>query len=255
MQKGFTAVLLAAGVGSRLGDLTKETPKPLTPVNGVPLIAYTIAWVKALGAGRVVVVGGYMFDEVEATVHKIDPDIIMARNDEFKGTHRMVSLLRAAEHVQGDLLVQDADYLYHADVSDLLRDKDYNEITVHASRDKSTYTIQDVVIGVDAQMHLTTMYKTEATKPQLEDNEWYFNSLVYCPENKVQAFFDRANKMIEKSGDGWLHVEDVILDHANSENVVDVYDAGKPLWVEVDNKQELVAAERFVSESGDRILV
>ena len=36
------AVILAAGKGVRMGDLTKECPKPMLPLNGKPKLAYTV---------------------------------------------------------------------------------------------------------------------------------------------------------------------------------------------------------------------
>ncbi|TSA55924.1 MAG: nucleotidyltransferase family protein, partial [Planctomycetaceae bacterium] len=36
------AVILCAGTGSRLGNLTKAVPKPMLPLNGKPLLAYTL---------------------------------------------------------------------------------------------------------------------------------------------------------------------------------------------------------------------
>ena len=36
------ALILAAGFGSRMGDLTEKTPKPLLSVNQKPLIIYAI---------------------------------------------------------------------------------------------------------------------------------------------------------------------------------------------------------------------
>jgi NDP-sugar pyrophosphorylase family protein len=36
------AIILCAGYGTRLGDLTKDTPKPMLPVNGKPLLEYIV---------------------------------------------------------------------------------------------------------------------------------------------------------------------------------------------------------------------
>jgi len=43
------AMILAAGEGTRLRPLTLETPKVLLPIGGVPLIEYTLAWLKSHG--------------------------------------------------------------------------------------------------------------------------------------------------------------------------------------------------------------
>ena len=47
------AMILAAGEGTRLRPLTLETPKVLLPVAGVPLICYTLTWLRSHGIGEV----------------------------------------------------------------------------------------------------------------------------------------------------------------------------------------------------------
>jgi mannose-1-phosphate guanylyltransferase/mannose-1-phosphate guanylyltransferase/phosphomannomutase len=44
--ENIRAMILAAGMGSRLQGLTKDTPKVLFPIGGLPVIQYTLAWLK-----------------------------------------------------------------------------------------------------------------------------------------------------------------------------------------------------------------
>lgn len=53
------AVILAAGDGGRLGELTRDRPKPLVEVGGRPIIAYTLDALRAAGIRDVAVVIGY----------------------------------------------------------------------------------------------------------------------------------------------------------------------------------------------------
>jgi len=53
--KVTTAMVLAAGQGTRLKPLTLEIPKVLLPIGGVPLICYTLAWLKRHGISGVVI--------------------------------------------------------------------------------------------------------------------------------------------------------------------------------------------------------
>lgn len=49
------AMVLCAGFGTRLGDLTRELPKPLLPLNGQPLLAYLLGHLKSQGVRDVAI--------------------------------------------------------------------------------------------------------------------------------------------------------------------------------------------------------
>lgn len=49
------ALILAAGKGTRLGNLTLATPKPMLPVHDKPLLAHTVAWLRRQGVRQIAV--------------------------------------------------------------------------------------------------------------------------------------------------------------------------------------------------------
>ena len=53
------AIILAAGMGKRLGELTKDNTKCMVPVNGIRLIDRMLTQLSALQLNRVVIVVGY----------------------------------------------------------------------------------------------------------------------------------------------------------------------------------------------------
>lgn len=62
------AMILAAGLGARMGELTQHTPKPMLKVNGKPLIEYTLESLKASGITEVVVNLFYLGDQIKAFI-------------------------------------------------------------------------------------------------------------------------------------------------------------------------------------------
>ena len=67
------AILLAAGMGTRLRPLTLETPKPLIKVNGESIIERQIKCLKEIGIDEIIVVTGYLhekFDCINIYLHR-----------------------------------------------------------------------------------------------------------------------------------------------------------------------------------------
>lgn len=58
-------VILAAGKGTRLGDLTKDTPKPMLPIAGKPVLEYIIDQIKESGISDFALVVRYLREKVE----------------------------------------------------------------------------------------------------------------------------------------------------------------------------------------------
>jgi NDP-sugar pyrophosphorylase family protein len=91
------AVILAAGRGTRLGAIGRDTPKPLVPVAGVPVIERILDALEVDGFADVVVVTGHRADEVEQ--HLATRPLRFVRQSEPEGTAHAV---RAAHDAVGD---------------------------------------------------------------------------------------------------------------------------------------------------------
>ena len=95
----MTAVVLAAGRGTRMGALTASTPKPLLAVAGRPLIEHVLGGFAAAGVRRAVVVTGYLGDAVEAALgdgSRLGLQTVYCRQDRTDGTARAPAVGRAA---------------------------------------------------------------------------------------------------------------------------------------------------------------
>jgi NDP-sugar pyrophosphorylase family protein len=68
-----TVCILAGGLGTRLGELTRETPKPLVEVAGEPFLAHQLRLLAHHGARRVVLCVGYRGELIERRIgHEAD---------------------------------------------------------------------------------------------------------------------------------------------------------------------------------------
>jgi NDP-sugar pyrophosphorylase family protein len=113
------AVILAAGLGTRLRPYTLETPKPLLVVRGRPLLDWTLAALP-VSVDRVLVVVNYLAEQIERYLgsqkHVVSWQIV--RQQEPRGTGDALRACR--EHLRSDrFLVLNGDDLYGA--TDLAR--------------------------------------------------------------------------------------------------------------------------------------
>lgn len=91
----FTALILAAGLGSRLRPLTDTTPKCLLDVGGQTILARQLERVAAAGIRRAVVVTGYLGEMVEAHLRAAPQglEVVTAPNAEYATTGNCMSVL------------------------------------------------------------------------------------------------------------------------------------------------------------------
>ncbi len=107
------AVILAAGLGSRLGELADGRPKGFVEVGGMSLIERSIDKLFAAGIKRIVIGTGYREDCYQVLAAR-DPRITCLRNPGFATTGSMSTLLAVAAAIQGDFLLLESDLLYSA---------------------------------------------------------------------------------------------------------------------------------------------
>jgi len=103
------AILMAAGLGSRMKPLTDTTPKPLITVNGTPLIETVIAALEKRGVSDIYVVVGYKREQFGPLAVK-HPNLHLVENPEYDTKNNINSIAVAADVMAGaDCFVCEAD--------------------------------------------------------------------------------------------------------------------------------------------------
>ena len=90
--KTTTAVLLVAGVGSRLRPLTDDRPKALVPIAGKTIVDRAVETLCAFGVTRIVLATGYREDAIREAARNWDAEVSFCPNPRF----RLNSELRVA---------------------------------------------------------------------------------------------------------------------------------------------------------------
>lgn len=119
------AVILAAGMGKRLKEYTKNNTKCMVEVNGTPLIDRVLKQLSALNLSRVIIVVGYCADNLIRHVEELSPTIPVqfVRNDVYEKTNNIYSLWLASEFLtEDDTLLLESDLIFEDEVLNLLLD-------------------------------------------------------------------------------------------------------------------------------------
>lgn len=111
------ALILAAGLGSRLAPITDELPKVMIPVNGKPIIMKQIDNLHENGITDITVISGYKAEILEERIHEIFPDIKIIESVDYAVTNNMYSAYLGKDSVIGrEFLMMNADVFYDASV-------------------------------------------------------------------------------------------------------------------------------------------
>ena len=103
----LTAIILAAGAGSRLRPLTDNTPKCLLDVGCKTILARQLDRIAAAGISRAVVVTGHLAGLVDSHLRASPPPlpVLLAPNPDYTTTGNGMSVLAARDRVAGPGIV------------------------------------------------------------------------------------------------------------------------------------------------------
>ena len=107
-----TAVILAAGMGSRLREELDDRPKGLLELGDRPIVEESILKLGRAGIERIVVVTGYMREAYEELAGSFPELVVTVHNEVYDRSGSMYSLYCAREHLDRDFLLLESDLIY-----------------------------------------------------------------------------------------------------------------------------------------------
>lgn len=97
-----TVCILAGGLGTRLGGLVSDTPKPLLEVAGRPFLWHQLRLLAARGASHVVLCVGYLGERIEASVGAERYGLTIAYSHDGPGLDGTLGAIRRAQPLLGE---------------------------------------------------------------------------------------------------------------------------------------------------------
>ena len=121
------ALILAAGLGSRLAPITDECPKSMVPVNGKPILVKQIENLLENDITDITIVTGYKSYVIEELISTEYPNIKLIHSNDYINTNNMYSAYLAKETIgDNDFLMMNADVFYDSSVIKSLLNFNYD---------------------------------------------------------------------------------------------------------------------------------
>ncbi len=210
MTKIDKAVILAAGRGTRMRELTNDVPKPMIEVRGKPVLQHIVEGLRDAGVRKFLIIVGYHAETVRNFFEdgrRHDVTIQYATQTVQDGTGRVVNLARdftdASPFVlsYGDILIGQENYKRVVDLPDDVE----AVITVTRGEDVS----KGGAVFVNEQMELVDL--REKPKPGEPSSPWY-NAGLYAFRPSIFEFIEK----LKPSARGEYELTDAIRDLAHS---------------------------------------
>ena len=128
--KTTAAVILVAGIGSRLRPITDDRPKALVDIGGETILGRAVRLLAEYGVRKVVLATGYREDAVRSALHSAPVAVEYCRNPDFDRTQNSVSLALCRANAGTDAFFKlDGDVVFQRQVLERL-DASASELAV-----------------------------------------------------------------------------------------------------------------------------
>lgn len=123
MEKRMQAIILAAGMGKRLKELTRNNTKCMVKVNGITMIERMLSQLEKQGLSRIVIVTGYEGQKLIDFIRtlEIQTPVEYVNNPIYDKTNNIYSLALAKDYLtQEDTILLESDIIFEDSVLDIL---------------------------------------------------------------------------------------------------------------------------------------
>ncbi len=246
------AIILAAGMGKRLGEYTKTNTKCMVPVNGTLLIDRVLDQLCHLQLSRVIIVVGY---EGQKLIDHLGQDwkglrIEYVNNPIYDQTNNIYSLALTKQQLQeDDTILLESDLIFDSEILDLLLNDPFPNLALVA---KYESWMDGTMVHINEDNEIVSFVPKTAFN--YSDIDSYYKTInIYkfskaFLKEKYVPFLEAYSKAIGNNE----YYENVlrIISFLNSHDLK-ALPIGNEKWYEIDDKQDLDIAEALFAEEKD----
>ena len=249
------AIILAAGMGRRLGELTKENTKCMVEVNGIRLIDRLLGQLSRLSLRRVIIVVGYQGQKlIDYIGHRYDEHLTIeyAENPIYDKTNNIYSLSMVKDQLQeDDTLLIESDLIFSDHLFQMILEDPFPNVALVA---KYESWMDGTMVRIDGERNIVNFVPKQAFR--YEDVDKYYKTVniykfsrdfceqkyvpfleAYCHALGNNEYYEQVLRVI------------TLLDSAE----LKALPIGDEKWYEIDDIQDLDIAETIFAEDDEMI--
>ena len=249
------AIILAAGMGRRLGELTSQNTKCMVKVNGVSLIDRLLGQLSRLTLNRVVIVVGYKGQELKDYIGQRYADrlkIEYVENPVYDRTNNIYSLALAKDQLQeDDTLLIESDLIFSDRLFPMVVDNAQPNVALVA---KYESWMDGTMVTIDKEQNIVNFVPKKAFN-YADIDKYYKTVNIYkfskeFSQQKYVPFLDAYSKAM---GNNEYYEQVLRVITMIDDSGLKALPIGQEKWYEIDDVQDLDIAETIFAE-GDEML-
>ena len=244
------AIILAAGMGRRLGEYTKDNTKCMLSINGEKLIDRTLAILSNLNVTKVIIVIGYKGENLKKYIgnryHGL-LDIKYVNNPIYDKTNNIYSLSLAKEEmIKDDTLLFESDIIYDESIVKKLLDNTWPNLALVA---KWEYWMDGTVVKIDNENNILSFVSKDMFN--FHDTDDYYKTIniyKFSKEFARNKYIPFLNAYCQAWGNNEYYEQVLkVLTFLNRTDLK-ALPISDEKWYEIDDIQDLDIAETIFSD-------
>lgn len=232
-----TAVIMAAGLGSRFGSRTELVPKGFVEVNGVPMLVRSLETLLEAGIERVVIGTGFKKEVVEALGEKY-PQIECCYSEKYADTNSMWTLFNCRDAIgSDDFLLLESDLIYEKKAITALLEDPHPDILLIAGETK----FQDQYFVEHNEKGNLTNCSVNREELKVCGELVGIHKISHSFYKELCRYYDTIRQEAPKLG-----YEYALLHMARNGMPLFVLKQEGLLWYEIDDEKDLAYAEQHI---------